>query len=78
MIKNFKSWIIAAGIRAARTFAQVFLSVLPMGAVFIGDVNWGMVLSSAALSTIISLAMSIKGLPEVKMENSSEDTPKGA
>lgn len=74
MIKNFKSWFVAAIIRAARTFAQTFLSVLPMGAVFIGDVNWGMVLSSAALSAIICIVTAVAGLPEVKSPVTPEDT----
>lgn len=77
MIKNFKSWIIAAGIRALKTFAQAFLAAVPMGAAFLGSVNWGLVLSSAALAAVLSIMTSLKGLPEVKMENSAEDTPKG-
>lgn len=68
MIKNFKSWFVAAGVRAIRTFAQTFISLIPMGAAFLGDINWGLILSSAALSAIISIAMSVKGLPEVKTE----------
>ena len=66
MIKNFKSWIVAAAIRAAKTFAQAFLAVFPMGAAFLGDVNWGMDLSSAALAAIYSFVTSMAGLPEVK------------
>ena len=50
MIKNFKSWIKCAAIRAAKTFAQTLLSTIPMGAAFLGAVNWGLVLSSAALA----------------------------
>lgn len=68
MMKNFKSWFVAAAVRAARTFAQTFISLIPMGAAFLGDINWGLILSSAALSAIISVAMSVKGLPEVKTE----------
>lgn len=76
-MKNFKLWIKCAGIRAIRTFAQSFLSVLPAGAVFLGDVNWGLVLSSAAFSAVISIAMALAGLPEVKMEEQKDATPKG-
>lgn len=72
MIKNFKSWFMAAAVRAARTFAQTFISLIPMGAAFLGDINWGLILSSAALSAIISIAMSVKGLPEVKAEIAEE------
>lgn len=71
MIKNFKSWIKSAAIRAIKTFAQTFLATIGTGAAVLGDVNWIMVASSAALSAILSLVTSIAGLPEVK----SEETP---
>ena len=66
MIKNFKSWIKCAGMRAVKTFAQTFVATIGTGAAVLGDVNWIMVFSSAALAAIMSLAMSIAGLPEVK------------
>lgn len=69
MIKNFKSWLIAAAIRAAKTFAQAFLAAIPTGAAFLGAINWGLVLSSAALAAILSIVTSLKGLPEVKAES---------
>ena len=68
MIKNFKSWIKSAGIRALKTFAQTFLATIGTGAAVLGDVNWIMVLSSAALAAILSLATSVAGLPEVKSQ----------
>lgn len=73
MIKNFKSWIKSAGIRALKTFAQTFLAVIGTGAVTLGDVNWTLVLSSAALAAILSLVTSLAGLPEVKTEESNEN-----
>lgn len=66
MIKNFKSWIKSAGIRALKTFAQTFVATIGTGAAVLGDVNWIMVLSSAALAAVLSLATSLAGLPEVK------------
>lgn len=75
MIKNFKSWFVAAAIRAAKTFGQTFLSLIPMGAAILGDVNWGLALSAAAFAAVLSIATSVAGLPEVKME--SNETPKG-
>lgn len=78
MIKNFKSWFKCAAVRAAKTFAQTLLAAIPMGAAFLGAVNWGLVLSSAALAAIISLATSIAGLPEVQSEERADDVaPKG-
>ena len=68
MVKNFKSWFKSAGIRALKTFAQTFLAVIGTGAATLGDVNWILVLSSAALAAILSLVTSLAGLPEVKAE----------
>lgn len=66
MVKNFKSWFKSAGIRALKTFAQTFVATIGTGAAVLGDVNWLMVLSSAALAAILSIATSLAGLPEVK------------
>lgn len=77
MIKNFKSWIKSAGMRALKTFAQTFLATIGTGAAVLGDVNWVMVLSSATLAAVLSIATSLAGLPEVKSEETSknEETP---
>ena len=73
MVKNFKSWIVAAAIRAIKTFAQTFVATIGTGAAFLGDVNWGLVLSSAALAAVLSIATSVAGLPEVKTREQSTD-----
>lgn len=70
---NFKEWMKSAGIRAIKTFAQTFLSMVPMGAAFLGAVNWGLALSSAALAAILSIATSLAGLPEVKNNTKKEE-----
>jgi uncharacterized membrane protein len=72
MTKNFKEWAKAAAIRAIKTFAQTFLSMIPMGAAFLGSVNWGMAISAAVLSAILSIATSVAGLPEVKSTDDKE------
>ena len=72
MIKNWKLWIKSAAIRAIKTFAQTFLATIGTGAAVLGEVNWGMVISSAALASILSVATSFAGLPEVKMEEKNE------
>ena len=68
MVTNFKEWIKCAIIRAVKTFAQTFVSVIGCGAVVLGDVNWAMVISTATLAAIMSIATSVAGLPEVKTE----------
>ena len=60
-----KAWAKAALIRAIRTWAQGFIALVPTTAVIIKDVNWSVCLSGATLAAIISLIMSIAGLPEV-------------
>lgn len=67
MKKNWKLWIKAAGVRAIRTVAQTAVGVIGTS-VALGDVNWLMVGSAAALAGILSLLTSVASLPEVKTE----------
>ena len=58
-------WLKAAGIRAIKTLAQAAIGVIG-SSVALGEVDWILVGSSAALAAILSLLTSIAGLPEVK------------
>ena len=63
-----KEWIKAAGIRAIKTVAQTAVATIGT-AVAMGDVNWVMVASAAALAGVLSLLTSVAtGLPEVTNE----------
>lgn len=66
-MKNWKKWIKSAGVRALKTVAQTAVATIGTSAV-LGDVNWIMVGSAAALAGILSLLTSVAGLPEVKTE----------
>ena len=65
MVKNWKNWLKAAGVRAIKTVAQTAVATIGTSAV-LDDVNWLMVVSAAVLSGILSMLTSIAGLPEVK------------
>lgn len=65
--EKLKKWIKAAGIRAIKTTAQTAVATIGTSAA-LGEVNWVLVGSSAALAGVVSLLTSIAGLPEVKEE----------
>ena len=67
MKKDFIKWLKAAGIRAVKTVAETAAAIIGTSAI-ISDVDWKLVISSSLLSGLLSLLISVKGLPELKEE----------
>lgn len=63
-MKNFKSWIKAAAVRAIKTVAQTAVATIGTSVVF-AEVDWVMVVSASLLAGVLSLLTSVAGLPEV-------------
>ena len=62
---DWKKFLVAALIRAVRTFAQAFVSVIGVGAAF-SEVDWLRALSVAGVAFVLSILTSLAtGLPEV-------------
>lgn len=72
----WKNWLKAAGIRAIKTVAQTAIATIGTSAL-IGEVDWLIVGSAAALSGILSLLTSIAGLPEVKQIEAADEEAEG-
>lgn len=66
-MEYWKNWWKAAAVRAVKTVAQTAVATIGTAAAM-GEVNWVLVASAAALSGVLSLLTSIAGLPEVQHE----------
>lgn len=62
-----KKWVKAAGIRAIKTMAQAAIAGIGAAAAM-GQVDWEYVASVSLLAGVLSMLMSITGLPEVESE----------
>ena len=72
---NWKEFIIAALIRAARTFAQTFIGFIAVGAA-LEEVQWLRALSVSGAACVLSILTSMAtGLPEVKERTTKTEPP---
>ncbi len=65
MKEKVLKWLKAAGVRAVKTVAETAVATIGTSAI-ISEVDWKLVVSASLLSGILSLLISIKGLPEIK------------
>ena len=62
---DWKKFLIAAGIRAVRTFAQSFVGFIAVGAA-LEEIQWLRALSVSGAAAVLSILTSLAtGLPEV-------------
>ena len=67
-MRNWKKWLIAALIRAVRTFAQTFVGFIAVGAA-LEEVQWLRALSVSGAAFVLSILTSLAtGLPEAEVE----------
>ena len=64
MKRNWAKWALAALIRAVKTFAQTFASMIAVGAAF-SEIDWLRALSVSGVAFVLSWLTSLAGLPEV-------------
>ena len=70
---DWKKFVIAALIRAVRTFAQTFVGFIAVGAA-LEEVQWLRALSVSGAACVLSILTSIAtGLPEVEKEEAEEE-----
>jgi hypothetical protein len=62
---DWKEWFMAAMVRAVKTFAQTFASMIAVGAAF-SEVDWIRALSVSGVAFVLSILTSLGGLPEVE------------
>lgn len=64
--RDWKVWAKCAGMRALKTVAQTAVATIGSAAL-LESVNWVMVLSASALAGVLSILMSVAGLPEERV-----------
>ena len=67
MSDKTKKWIKAAGVRAVKTMAQTAVSLITVGNL-ITELDWVSIIGISATAGVVSMLISVAGLPEVESE----------
>ena len=62
MSDKAKKWLIDVAIRTVKTMAETAFGVITGSGVYMGDINWGMVLSASAVAGISCILFNIKSI----------------
>lgn len=62
MDKKFINWLKTVGIKTVKTMAETAIAVIGTNSIGITDVNWLGVLSTVALSGVITILFNIKSI----------------
>ena len=65
IMRDWKKWAKAAGVRAVKTVAQAGVAAIGTAAVM-GAVDWQYVVSASVLAGVLSVLTSVAGLPELE------------
>lgn len=69
-MRNWKLWWEAASIRAIKTVAEAAIGIIGSSAA-ISEIDWKVVVSSCVIAGVSSLLWSIRGLPEITLNESN-------
>ena len=67
-MRDWGKWFKAAGIRAIKTVCQTAVAMIPASAM-ITEVDWKVILGTAALSGVVSILTSLAGIPEENLDD---------
>lgn len=62
MSEKFKQWCIDVALRTVKTMAETAFGVITGSGVYMGDINWPMVLSATAVAGISCILFNIKSI----------------
>ena len=73
MKEKTRRWIIAAGIRAIKTFCQGAVTLIGADYINIVNIDWPYILGTCATMALLSLLTSAAGLPELENYSAEDD-----